>query len=193
MPKPRNFVPFVLSLIAATAVQLATNACGEDKPKPSELVFDVTGLECGACVYSVYQAIRETKGVSDVEVMQTTDGYAKVAFDPKVVSEHQLAQAVREAFPLHGLPYLLKLRIRIPAYAKNGHAAKVDAVFTRWQQWAVVKPIDKTKGEFIIQFKPLEKDSKGAVPKGWSLAELTRALKSPQPEGLGLEILIGQQ
>ena len=165
----------------------------EDKPKPSELTFDVAGLECGSCVYSVYQAIKETKGVHDVEVMQTTDGYAKVVYDPKVVSEHQIAQAVREAFPLHGSPYLIKLRLRIPAYSGNGLAARVDAVFVRWRNWVDVEPLDRATGEFVLQFKPLDQNPAIAGPQGWTIAHLTRALKAPAPEGLGLEVVIGQQ
>lgn len=164
----------------------------EDKAKPAELIFDVTGLECGACVYSMHQAIKDTKGVSDVEVMQTTDGYAKVTFDPKLVSEHQLAQAVREAFPLHGSPYLIKLRVRIPAYTRPEQAARVDEVFARWQKWVEVKPTDKAKGEFLIHFKPLEKDSKATGPQGWTLAHLMQALKASAPKGSGLEVTAGQ-
>lgn len=180
-----------LLMLALTAPGTALGA--EDKPKPTELIFDVTGLECGACVYSVYQAIKDIKGVSDVDVLQTTDGYAKVAYDPKLVSEHQIAQAVREAFPLHGLPYLIKLRVRIPAYIKADLAAKVDAVFGQWQKWVEVKPTDKAKGEFLVHFKPLTKDPKASGPQGWSLTELTLALKAPAPAGLGLEVLVGQQ
>ncbi len=185
----------VLSLVAlAGCVGLIWPwvVAADEKSGSPALTFDVTGLECGACVYAVQQAIRETKGVSDVEVMQTTEGYARVVFDPKVVTEHQIAQSVREAFPLHGAPYLIKLRVRLPAYAKDGVSAKVDVVFARWQKWVVVKPVNKEKGEFLIQFKPLEKDSKAAGPQGWSLTELTRALKAPAPEGLGLELVIGQ-
>jgi copper chaperone CopZ len=179
-------------LLALCLAAPGSNSGAEDKPKPTELIFDVTGLECGACVFTVHQAIKDTKGVSDVEVLQTTDGYAKVAYDPDVVSEHQIAQAVREAFALHGSPYLLKLRVRVPAYTQADHAAKVDAVFASWQKWVDVKPTDKAKGEFLIQFKPLEKGAKANGPHGWTLAHLTSSLKASPPQGLGLEIVIGQ-
>lgn len=163
-----------------------------DKPKRSEWIFDVTGLECGACVYQVQQAIKDAKGVSEVEVFQTQDGYAKVAFDSKVVSEHQLAQAVREAFALHGSPYLLRLRLSIPAYTSKETAAKVDAVFVTWKQWVDVKPFDQAKGEFVLQFKPLAADAKQQGPQGWDISKLEKALKAPAPDGLGLAIRIGQ-
>ncbi|OYW77095.1 MAG: hypothetical protein B7Z37_05470 [Verrucomicrobia bacterium 12-59-8] len=61
------------------------------------VTFYISGVECGSCVYVVQQSISETKGVSDATVVQVIDNYANVVFDPKVVSEHQIAQAVREA------------------------------------------------------------------------------------------------
>lgn len=142
--------------------------------------FYVTGVECGSCVYAVQQSVGETKGVSDVAVVQVIDSFANVTFDPQVVSEHQIAQAVREAYPLHGMPYLATLKLRLPDYAK--HAAKADAVLTRWKDWITVKPVDQAKGELEIHFLPLKADEKKAGPKGWSLAEFSAALKT----GLGL-------
>jgi hypothetical protein len=91
--------------------------------------------------------------VSDVAVVQVIDSFANVTFDPQLVSEHQIAQAVREAYPLHGMPYLATLKLRLPDYAK--HAAKADAVLTRWKDWITVKRVDQTKGEFEIHFLPL--------------------------------------
>jgi copper chaperone CopZ len=169
----------------------ATSATADQKPQRAELIFRVSGLECSACVYSVQQAIQETKGVSEVEVMLTPDGSAKVAFDPRIVCEHQIAQAVREAFPLHGAPYLITLKLRIPRYATGGNAARVEAVFARWKKSVEIKAVDKLTGEFIIHFLPLDKDAKAAGPRGWSLAQLTHALKAPAPEGLGLDCVIG--
>jgi len=142
--------------------------------------FYVTGVECGSCVYAVQQSVGETKGVSDVAVVQVIDSFANVTFDPQVVSEHQIAQAVREAYPLHGMPYLATLKLRLPEYAK--HSAKADAVLGRWKDWITVKPVDQAKGEFEIHFLPLKADEKKAGPQGWSLAEFSAALKT----GLGL-------
>jgi copper chaperone CopZ len=177
---------------AFAGMVLSTFSIAAEKPKSAQVVFDVAGLECPACVYSVYQSIKEAKGVSDVDVIQTTDGYAKVTYDPQIISEQQVAQALREAYPLHGTPYLIGLRLRVPDFAKPGFAAKVDAVFTAWTKWLEVKPLDPAKGEFRIHFKPLESDGKTVGPKGWNLAQLTKALTGPAPEGLGLEVTIGQ-
>lgn len=184
-------LPFLTGLALLLADWNAT-AQSPDKPKRSEWIFDVTGLECGACVYQVQQAIKDTKGVAEVEVFQTQDGYAKVAFDPKVVSEHQLAQAVRGAFALHGSPYLLRLRLTIPAGTTKETAAKVEAVFATWKPWVDVKPFDQAKGEFVLQFKPLAADAKQQGPQGWDISKLESALKAPAPDGLGLAIRVGQ-
>ena len=144
--------------------------------EPVTRTFYVTGVECGSCVYAVQQSVGETKGVSDVAVVQVIDSFANVTFDPQVVSEHQIAQAVREAYPLHGMPYLTTLKLRLPDYAK--HAAKADAVLSRWKDWITVKPVNQAKGEFEIHFLSLKADEKKTGPQGWSLAEFSAALKT---------------
>lgn len=53
------------------------------------------------------------KGIQDVTVVQIIDNYANVTFDPAVVSDQQIAQAVREAYPLHGMPYLATLKLSV--------------------------------------------------------------------------------
>ncbi len=187
-----RFIQTLLAALTLLMAELDVQAQEPDKPKRSEWIFDVTGLECGACVYQVQQAIQDAKGVFEVEVLQTQDGYAKVGFDPKVVSEHQLAQVVREAFGLHGVPCLLKLRLSIPAYTSKEIAAKVDAVFAAWKQWVEVTPLDPAKGEFVLQFKPLAADPKRKGAQGWDISKLEKELRAPAPEGLGLAIRIGQ-
>ena len=144
--------------------------------EPVTRTFYVTGVECGSCVYAVQHSVGEIKGVSDVAVVQVIDSFANVTFDPQVVSEHQIAQAVREAYPLHGVPYLAALKLRLPDYAK--HAAKADVVMNRWKEWITVKPVDQVKGVFEVHFLPLKADEKQAGPQGWSLAEFSAALKT---------------
>jgi copper chaperone CopZ len=165
-------------------------APGADRPRPSQVDFCISGLECGSCVYSVQQALAETPGVSEVEIVQMLDSHARIIFDPKVVSVHQMAQAVREAFPLHGNPYLATLRLRIPGYSHEGKAAQIKGVFARWKKWVKMEVLDEREGELIIHFLPLEKDASRSRPRGWGLAELTEALRAPAPKGLGLEFRI---
>ncbi|MFO1437017.1 MAG: heavy-metal-associated domain-containing protein [Verrucomicrobiaceae bacterium] len=148
--------------------------------------FYVSGVECGSCVYMVQQSIGETKGVEDVQVVQIIDNYAQVTFNPKRVSDHQIAQAVREAIPLHGTPYLATLRVKMPDYAK--HKAAVDKLFAGWKGSVTLVPSLEVKDEFTIHFEPLKTDAKKAEPQGWSLAAFTEAMK-----GLGVGFTLVQE
>jgi len=148
--------------------------------------FYVSGVECGSCVYMVQQSIGETKGVEDVQVVQIIDNYAQVTFNPKRVSDQQIAQAVREAIPLHGTPYLATLRVRMPDYAK--HKAAVDKLFTGWKGSVTLVPSLEVKDEFTIHFEPLKADGKKAEPQGWSLAAFTEAM-----QGLGVGFTLVQE
>lgn len=148
--------------------------------------FYVSGVECGSCVYMVQQSIGETKGVEDVQVVQIIDNYAQVTFNPKRVSDHQIAQAVREAIPLHGTPYLATLRVKMPDYAK--HKTAVDRLFAGWKGSVTLVPSLEVKDEFTIHFEPLKVESKKSEPQGWSLAKFTETLK-----GLGVGFTLVQE
>jgi copper chaperone CopZ len=148
--------------------------------------FYVSGVECGSCVYMVQQSIGETKGVDDVQVVQIIDNYAQVTFNPTAVSDHQIAQAVREAIPLHGTPYLATLRVRMPDYAK--HKAAVDRLFAGWKGFVTLVPSLEVKDEFTIHFEPLKADTKKSGPQGWSFAGFTEAMK-----GLGVGFTLVQE
>ena len=143
--------------------------------EPVTRTFYVSGIECGSCVYMVQQSVAETKGVEDVTVVQIIDNYANVTFDPAVVTDHQIAQAVREAYPLHGMPYLASLKLTVADYAKN--AAKVDGLFAAWKDSLKLEVIDKTKGELVVHFLPLDADEKKAGPQGWKFTQWAEAAK----------------
>lgn len=159
-------------------------------PELAQRTFWVSGLECGTCVYMAHQSMTETKGVAEVEIAQMLESAARVTFDPKVVSEHQIAQAVRDSIPVHGTPYLATLKLRIPAYSQAGQAARVNALFARWKKWIEVEILDEREGQLAIRFRPLDKDPKTQGPRGWSLALLEQTLKAPAPAGLGLDYRI---
>jgi|LakMenEpi03Aug12_release.lakeMendotaPanAssembly.Ray.scaffolds.fasta_scaffold71865_4 copper chaperone CopZ len=138
--------------------------------------FYVSGVECGSCVYMVQQSIGETKGVEDVQVVQIIDNYAQVTFDPSRVSDHQIAQAVREAIPLHGTPYLATLRVKIPDYAKQKEA--VGKLFASWKGSVTLVPSSEVKDEFAIHFEALKGISQGTELQGWSFAAFREAMKA---------------
>jgi copper chaperone CopZ len=176
-----------LFLIASSVcLSWAIEASDAAKPELAQRTFYISGLECGGCVYMAQQAMTETAGVSEVEVVQMLDSYAKVAYDPKKLTEHQIAQAVRDAIPLHGMPYLASLKLRIPAYAEENNAAQVQALFAGWKKWLKIAVTDPKKGELEIHFEPLTKEEGIKEPQGWSLALLEQALRAPSPKGLGL-------
>lgn len=148
--------------------------------------FYVSGVECGSCVYMVQQSIGETKGVEDVQVVQIIDNYAQVTFNPKAVSDHQIAQAVREAIPLHGTPYLATLRVKMPDYSK--HKTAVDKLFAGWKGSVTLVPSLEVKDEFVIHFEPLKAESKKSEQQGWNLTTFTEAMK-----GLGVGFTLVQE
>lgn len=154
--------------------------------EPVTRTFYVSGIECGSCVYMVQQSVAETKGVSDVTVVQVLDNHANVTFDPRVVSDHQIAQAVREAYPLHGMPYLATLKLRVADYAKN--EAKVQSLFAGWKKFLKCEIVDREAGILTVHFLPLEVDSKKAGPQGWSFTQWMDAAR-----GQGLSFKLEQE
>ncbi|MBK8036152.1 MAG: heavy-metal-associated domain-containing protein [Verrucomicrobiaceae bacterium] len=171
-------------LLAAVVLMMSASLHAAD-PAVTR-TFYVSGVECGSCVYMVQQSIGETKGVEDVQVVQIIDNYAQVTFNPKTVTDHQIAQAVREAIPLHGTPYLATLRVKMPEYAK--HKAAIDQLFAGWKGSVTLVPSLEVKDEFAIHFEPLKADTKKAEPQGWRLAAFTEAMK-----GLGVNFTLVQE
>ena len=147
------------------------------EPKPVTLTFYVSGVECPSCAYSVNYAIEQLKPVSEVEAGQLIENFVNVTFDPRQVGPQQIAHAVTEAVPLHGTPYEATLKLRLPTYAKEGNAKRVDAVFNTWKTWLEVESVDPAKGEFILHFKPLTAAAEATGPRGWTLARLETDLK----------------
>ncbi|MEZ5384856.1 MAG: heavy-metal-associated domain-containing protein [Prosthecobacter sp.] len=171
-----------LAKILALLLPIALSA--EEKPAPAKAVFIISGLECGSCVYMVQTQLAGTDGVKEVEVLQGLEGFARVNYDPKLISEHQIAQAVREAPGLHGMPYIATMKLRVPGFSQ--HVAQVKALFEKWKPMVELEVWDERQGDLIVFFAELTKDAKGAVPKGWSLAQLSDGLRAL---GLKHEIL----
>lgn len=173
-----------MRLRALFASLLAFSLHAAEKAAPAKAVFFVSGLECGSCVYMVQNLLSQTPGIAEVEVLQGIEGFARVNYDPKLISEHQIAQAVREAPGLHGIPYIATMKLRVPGFSQ--HSAKVKALFETWKPSIELVVWDEHAGELIVNFQELKKDAKGAFLRGWSLAQLTKGL---QELGLKFEIL----
>ena len=173
----KRTLPAVLLLVAG-------HFCGA-LAGPSEIVtrtFYLTGVECGACVYLVQLSASERRGVLKADVEQTAESYANVTFDPRLVSEHQIAQAIREAMPLHGAPYLARLKVRVGDSGK--HAAALDLLFQQWRGLVECEWLDRSKGELMVHFQPLETRATQTAVAGWSAAQFRAALKAGLPPGV---------
>lgn len=155
------------------------------KPHPVTLTFFISGMECAACEAFICQSVQQVKSVTGITVDQL-GGYANVSFDTHVSSAHQIAQAVADAVPVHGRPYEATMKVRVPDYAKDGNAARVDAVFARRADWVKVETLDKAKGDFLIRFQPLKADKSKSGPQGWNPGHFGHAVHDPAPKGLGL-------
>lgn len=153
---------------------------------PVTLTFYVAGMECAACTDFVNQSVFQVKGVKDVQPWEL--GVLNISYDAEAATAHQVAQAVTEAVYLHGRPYEATLRFRVPDYARDGNAARVDAIFAAQKDWVKIETLDKDKGEFAVHFLPLKPDQRKGGAQGWSPDRLTRALRHPAPQGLGLAV-----
>ena len=173
-----------MRFLALCAVLLPLSLHAADQPAPAKVVFTISGLECGSCVYMVQHQLSQTPGIAEVEVLQGLEGYASVSYDPKLVSDHQIAQAVRETPGLHGTPYIATMKLRVPGFFQ--HEAQVKSLFEKWKPSIELVIWDAHAGELIVNFAELKKDAKGVLPRGWSLSQLDAGLKKL---GLKYEIL----
>ncbi len=160
--------------------------------KPSRVTLYISGVECPGCAYSVNYAISQLKGVGEVVSGQMVDDFVNVIFDPGVVSVHQLAQAVHDAPALHGVPYQASLKLIISEYAKDGNALRVDALLHGWADWAEVEVMDRSRGQFVLKFRPL-KPGVRAGEQGLTLEKIIEAVTAPAPRGIGLRLEIAAE
>ena len=179
----KTTLPVLASLCLAAAAFAAAPA--EFKPHPVTLTFHLSGVECGNCADAISQSVSRVKSVTAVKLDPAT-GYANVSFDTHVSSAHQIAQAVADAAPVHGKPYAATLKMRVPDYAKDGNAARIEAVFAKRAEWVKVEATDKAKGEFALHFLPLKVDKAKTTPEGWNPGHFGHAIHDPAPKGLGL-------
>ena len=183
---------FVFSAALATAGCLITAVAAEDpsdayQPHTPTLIFylsNVTGPEDAEAIRVSVQKLASVKKVN----ADPARGFVQVRFDSHVVSFHQVAEAIASA----GIPlnkkYDPRLKIRVPEYPQPGNAAKVDAIFAgkRLNQRVKIEPVDKTKGDFIIHFLPLQIPAGGTGPEGFNGGHLNHPIHDPPPRGLGL-------
>lgn len=172
---------FWIASLFTTALSFAADPA--PKAPLETLTFYVAGVECPACVFAVNDSVRRLSGIDEVIDGQNNASYINVTFDPAKVSAHQIAQAVTDAFPLHGAPYTASLRLVVPGYGEGENAAKVAEVFAKCKDWVEFEAVKPGKGELVVTFKPLETDPAKVVALGWNHAALQEELGKILPDG----------
>jgi copper chaperone CopZ len=179
-----------LSLLIITALAFTVSAAEKAayKPAPVTLTFFVSNVECDNCVANITESIQKVKSVTKVEKLTPKSGYVNVSFDAHADSYQQIAQAIADATLAHGKKYAATMKIRVPDYAKEDNAAKVDAIFAKSSAFVKVEVTNKEKGEFLMSFLPLTVDAKKTGPQGWNGGRFGHPIHDAPPKGLGLVI-----
>ena len=189
---PLNFLMKHCSLLIAFVLQwLTLGLFGDPAAQKVTRTFYVSGLECGGCVYLVQQALSEAKGVAAVELVPSADNYANVTYDPARLSEHQVAQVVREALPLHGTPYLATLRLRFAELERDWPV--VDSAMERWRGRVRLEVVDRMKGQVVLHFAALEAGVKQPQDAGWSLPAFRKALEERKVLGRAVKFEVVEE
>ncbi|MBI3881351.1 MAG: heavy-metal-associated domain-containing protein [Verrucomicrobia bacterium] len=188
--KLRFLFSAILGALVGVCVSRAADAAKDDDvyaPHTPTLIFYLTGVTGQPDADAISNSVAKLPSVRKVNV-NAARGFAQVRFDSYVVSYHQVAQAIADAGKAVGKKFDPRLKIRVPEYAQAGNAAKVDVVFAgkRLNQRVTVKPVDKSQGEFLVHFLPLELDPAETGPQGFNGGHLNHPIHDAPPRGLGL-------
>lgn len=176
----------VLSLSAGSGVWAEETQPSLVARQPVTLTFFVSEIECSSCVEVVKQSVQHMKGVSGVKMEQRLDSVANVTFDPALVRPHDVALAVRDTVRLHGLPYEARLRLRIPACIQPENRALIESKLAQLSPHLQFRLVDPDVGEYSADLK-LPAEDQPAIKTWWDFDQLEKALRMPQPHGLGLK------
>ena len=190
MKRPLPFL-IMLSVLALACASRAAEAAKDDDayaPHTPTLIFYLSEITAQKDADAITAAVSKLPSVRKVSA-DTARGFALVRFDSHVVSYHQVAQVIADSGAALGKKFDPRLKIRAPEYAQAGNAAKVDAVFAgkRLNQRVRIEPLDKTKGEFLVHFLPLQLDPAESGPQGFNGGHLNHPIHDAPPRGLGLQ------
>jgi len=159
-------------------------------PHTPTLIFYLSEMTSQQDADAIQASLQKLKSIRKIN-LNLARGYAQVRFDSHVVSYHQVAQTIADAGTALGRNLDPRLKVQVPAYAADGNAARVDAVFAkkRLNQRVRIEPLDKTKGEFLIHFLPLEIDPALDGPQGFNGGHLNHPIHDAPPRGLGLQFI----
>ncbi len=180
---------FVVSLLAAFGLAQpdVQKKAKVGKRPPVNVTYYLSTAEDAKDRGALRTALEKVKSVTKA-VVNARGEHVTVQFDSHVVSYHQIAQAIVDAGTASGKKFAPRLKLQVPDYAKNGNAAKVDAIFNakRLNQRVRIEVIDKAKGEFVLQFLPLQIDPADSSPQGFNGGHLNHPIHDAPPAGLGL-------
>ena len=159
-------------------------------PHTPTLIFYLSEMTKQQEADAIQTSLQKLKSVRKIN-LNLARGYAQVRFDSHVVSYHQVAQAIADAGTALGRKFDPRLKIQVPAYAIDGNAARVDAVFAgkRLNQRVHIVPLDKAKGEFLVHFLSLETEPGETGPQGFNGGHLNHPIHDAPPRGLGLQFI----
>ncbi len=182
---------WILALWQIPSPAPAADAAKNDEayaPHTPTLIFYLSELKNQQDSDAIQASLQKLKSIRKVN-LSLARGYAQVRFDSHVVSYHQVAQAIADAGTALGRKFDPRLKVQVPTYSAESNAARVDAVFAgkRLNQRVHIVPLDKTKGEFLIHFLPLEIDPAVAGPQGFNGGHLNHPIHDAPPRGLGLQ------
>jgi len=172
---------------AAQADEPDVDSAEVPAPHTPTLIFYLAGFDTQPDVDAIRASVGKLKSAVIVAV-NTNRSYARIRFDSHIVSYHQVAQAIAGAGKTLGKNYDPCLVFYVREYAQSNNAAKVDAIFSgkRLNTRVVVRPLDKSKGEFTVHFRPLKIDPNVTAPQGFNGGHLHHPISDPPPRGLGL-------
>jgi copper chaperone CopZ len=184
----RALLPLLVLLATECRDSPAADAKTASKRPPAEVTFYLSALDDPKQQNDLRVALMQVASVSGVS-LNPQGKSVTVKFDSHVVSYHQVAQAIADAGNKAGKKYAPAIKFQIPAYAQRDNAAKIDAILAgkRLNQRVKIEPVDKTRGEFVVHFLPLETDSSETGPQGFNGGHLHHPIHDAPPRGLGLE------
>jgi hypothetical protein len=184
----KRILPLPLAVVLFALASLRAEDPKPVVPHPVTETFHIANVATDKDVASISEALQKVKSFTKIEGLTPASGYANVSFDSHANSYAEVAQAITNADGAGGKKYDATIRIRVPDYAKEDNAAKVDQVFAASKAAVTVETTDKDKGEFIVHFLPFKIDPSKTGPQGWNLGRFFHPIHDPAPKGLGLAV-----
>jgi hypothetical protein len=170
----------IFALCQASAAAEPSAKAVSKRLRASTRTFFIEGVQSDAHARAIVAAASKVESVTSVVDLTPSSGFANISFDHGLVTHQQIAQAISAAGP-----FQVSFKFRVPAYAQEGNAAKIDAIFDRYAKLVSIEPLDPSQGLFAVHFLPFTPgpDQPG---QGFNIGHIVHPLHDPAPKGLGL-------